>query len=245
MSKAAKLLILAILGVTLVACAMGKEAAPPPSAQSAPAGTQVTAPTAEMGGARNFLGQYYDLMQPEPDGGVKKRWLKPGVNFGKYNKVMLEGVVFYLAKNSDYQGIDPDAMKELADKFDKTMIDALKDKYPIASQSGPDVVRIRMAITDLEQSRPILSSVTSVVPIGLGISIIKRGATGSWSGSGATGMAIMAIDSTTNEVIAVFEDKQHAGFTERFSKWGSAEEAFKFWAENERKLMDEAHNVKK
>ena len=26
----------------------------------------------------------------------------------------------------------------------------------------------------------------------------------------------MAIDSMTDEVIAVFEDKQHAGFTERF-----------------------------
>jgi len=39
------------------------------------------------------------------------------------------------------------------------------------------------------------------------------------------------MDSTTNDVIAVAVDDRTAGFTERFSKWGSAQEAFKFWAQ--------------
>ena len=41
------------------------------------------------------------------------RWLKPGVDFAKYNKIMLETVIFYFADDSEYKGIDPVAMKEL------------------------------------------------------------------------------------------------------------------------------------
>jgi hypothetical protein len=89
-----------------------------------------------------------------------------------------------------------------------------------------------------------LSAVTTVVPIGLGISLIKKGATGAWTGSGATGAELMAIDSMSGDVIAVAQDKKTAGFTERFSKWGSAEDAFKFWGERLKLFLDQAHGVK-
>jgi hypothetical protein len=90
-----------------------------------------------------------------------------------------------------------------------------------------------------------LSGVTSVVPIGLGISIVKKGVTDSWTGSGATSAELMAMDSMTNDVIAVAQDEKSAGFTERFSKWGSAQDAFKFWGERIELFMDQAHGVKK
>jgi hypothetical protein len=191
-----------------------------------------------------FLGEYAQYLQPGPEGGAKMRWLKPGVDFGKYNKVMLDSVIFFFADSSGYKGIDPQALKELADACDLQGINVLKGTYPIVAEPGPDVVRIRFAITDLEQSRPVLSAVTTVVPIGLGISIIKKGATGSWTGSGATGAELMAIDSMTGDVIAVAQDKKTAGFTERFSKWGSAEDAFKFWGERLKLFLDQAHGVK-
>jgi len=191
-----------------------------------------------------FLNGYYKDLQPGPEGGAKMRWLKPGVDFGKYNKVMLDSVIFFFADQSEYKGIDPQAMKELADACDQQVIDVLKGTYPLVAEPGPDVVRIRFAITDLEQSRPVLSAVTTVVPIGLGISIIKKGATGSWTGSGATGAELMAIDSMSGDVIAVAQDKKTAGFTERFSKWGSAEDAFKFWGERLKLFLDQAHGMK-
>jgi len=233
MKRTIKLFLAVLLAIAVASCAAGKQSAPAAGAQ--PSGPQAAL---EEGGAKNFLGSYYELLQPGPKDGVKKRWLKPDVNYLKYKKVMLDSVVFYLAKNSDYQGIDPQVMKDLADKFNKITVDAIQDKYPVVAEPGPDVLRLRVAITNLEQSRPVLSGITTVVPVGLGISILKRGVAGSWSGSGATGMALIAIDSTTNEVLAVAEDYRSAGFTERFSKWGSAEEAFKFWAERLRKFMD-------
>jgi hypothetical protein len=191
-----------------------------------------------------FLNGYYQNLQPGPEGGAKMRWLKPGVDFGKYNKIMLDSVTFFFADNAEYKGIDPQAMKELADACDLQVVNALKGTYPIVAEPGPDVARIRFAITDLEQSRPVLSAVTTVVPIGLGISILKKGATGSWTGSGATGAELMAIDSMSGDVIAVAQDKKTAGFGERFSKWGSAEDAFKFWGERIKLFLDQAHGVK-
>jgi hypothetical protein len=54
----------------------------------------------------------------------------------------------------------------------------------------------------------------------------------------------MAIDSMTNNVIAVAQDDKTAGFKDRFSKWGSTEETFKFWAERIKIFLDQAHGAK-
>jgi hypothetical protein len=191
-----------------------------------------------------FLGAYAARLAPGPEDGARMRWLKPGVDFGKYNKVMLDSVVFFLADDSDYHGIDPAELKELADAFNLKMVQALQGHYPIVAGPGPDVVRLRFAITNLKQSRPVVSGVTSVVPVGLGISLIKKGATDSWSGSGATGAELMALDSETNDVIGVARDDRTAGFTERFTKWGSAEDAFAFWAGRAKLFLDQAHGKK-
>ncbi len=97
----------------------------------------------------------------------------------------------------------------------------------------------RFAMVDLKQSRPVLSGVTSVIPVGLAISVVKKGATDSWTGSGATTSQLMVIDSASNEILAVAEDEYKAGFTERFTKWGSAEDAFEYWGKRLGKIIDE------
>jgi len=206
------------------------------------AGCATTTPVkkpAQVPAKADFLGDYYKNLQPSPEGGANMRWLKPGVDFHKYKKIMVDYVVFALADDSESKVINAEEMKNLADACTKAVIDALKDKYQIVAEPGPDVARFRFAIVDLKQSRPGVSAVTSVIPVGLGISLIKKGATDSWSGSGATTSQLMVLDSSTNEVIAVAQGEYHAGFTERFSKWGSAEAAFKFWGERLRKFMDD------
>jgi hypothetical protein len=177
-----------------------------------------------------FLGEYYKNLKPGPKEGVKYRWVKPGVDFTKYKKIMIDNVVFYFAPDSEDKGIDPEVMKELADTFNQELLDAIKDKSAIVAAPGPDVIRMKVALTGLKQSRPVLSGVSSVVPVGLAASVVKKGSSGAWVGSGATGMEAIFFDSMTNDVLGAGQDEQVAGFTDRFSKWGSAKEAFKFWA---------------
>ena len=187
----------------------------------------------------------YDLLKPGPEGGAKLRWMKDGVDPKKYDKFMVDSVIFYLADKSDYKGIDPQEMKELADEFNKEIVAAFKDKYPIVAEPGPTVGRIRIAITNIKQSRPGVSAVTSVIPVGIGISLVKKGATGGWSGSGETGVEMMALDSMTNDILVLAVDNRKAEFEQRFSKWGSATDAFKFWSEMIVKFIDHARDVKR
>jgi hypothetical protein len=187
-----------------------------------------------------FLGDYYKNLGPGPKDGVKERWIKPGVDFSKYNKLMVDTVVFYYADDSEDKGIDVAAMQELTDAFNQELINALKGKYPIVTEPGPGVARLRIALTNIKKSKPVISTLSSVAPPQIAISFIKKGVTGSWSGSGATSAEMMGLDSMTNEVIVVAVDKQTAAYFDRFSKLGSAKEAFKFWAERIPAFLDEA-----
>ncbi len=177
-----------------------------------------------------FLKGYYDQLEPGPKDGAKLRWIKEDADWGRYNYVMLDSVVFFFDDASEYKGIDAGELKKLADGFNKALAETLKDSYPIKTEPGIDVLRIRFAITDLEQSHPGISAISTVVPVGLAVSTLKKGATGSWAGSGATSTEMMALDSMSNEVLAVAKDERSASFGDRFSKWGSAEEAFEYWA---------------
>jgi hypothetical protein len=166
------------------------------------------------------------------------RWVRPGYNFAKYNKVMVDYVVFALAPDSNYKGIDAVEMKKLADAASKALVDALKEKHPVVSEPGPDVGRIKFAITDLSPSRPAVSAVSSVVPAAIGINIIEKAVTGEWAGSGMTKAEVLVLDSMTNEVIAAGYGNYSATMTGRYTKWGQVEDAFKHWAADLSKTWD-------
>jgi hypothetical protein len=187
----------------------------------------------------------YDLLKPGPEGGAKMRWMKDGMDPKKYDKFMVDSVIFFLADKSDYKGIDPQEMKELCDQFNKEIVAAFKDKYPIVAEPGPNVMRIRIAITNIKQSRPGVSAVTTIIPVGLGVSVVKKGATGGWAGSGETGLEMMAMDSMTEEILALGVDVRKAEFEQRFSKWGSATDAFKYWSERTVAVIDNVKGVKR
>jgi hypothetical protein len=187
-----------------------------------------------------FLGDYYKNLGPGPKDGAKMRWMKPGVDFAKYNKVMLDSVVFALAEDAENKTIDPEVMKDLQGKCNLALVNAIKEKYPIVTEPGPDVARIRIAITGIKPSSPVLSTVTSVNPVGLAVSLVKKGSGGSYAGSGATNAELMGLDSMSNEVIIAAQDETTAGFTERFSKYGSVEDSFKYWGEKIVKFLDDA-----
>jgi len=187
-----------------------------------------------------FLGDYSKL-QAGPEGGVDQRYIKEGVDFKQYNKVMLDQVRFYFKDDAADKGIDADAMKELSDTFNRAVIDALGSAYPLVAKPGPNVMRIRVAITDMELPNRALNTITTVVPVGLVISTIKSGVTGKGTFVGEISMEFEVLDATTNEVIAEGVDRRSGGKIDSMSKFGTADEAFKFWAQRLRTWMDGVH----
>ena len=187
-----------------------------------------------------FLGDYSPL-KPGPKGGVAQLYVKEGVDFKQYNKIMVDQVVFYFKKDAENQAINPEEMKELADKYDRAMIDALGDAYPLVSEPGPDVMRVRVAITDLQLPIRTLNAVTSVVPAGIAISLIKKGITGKSTGVGEISMEFELLDSQSNERLAAAVDRRAGGKVDSMTKLGNAEDSFKFWAQRLRTRLDEFH----
>ena len=187
-----------------------------------------------------FLGDYSQL-KPGPKGGVAQIYLKEGVDFKKYNKIMLDQVVFYFKQDAKNQAIDPDEMKELADKYDRAAIEALGDAYPLVSEPGPDVMRVRVAITDLQLPDRALNAVSSVVPAGIAIGLVKKGLTGKSTGVGEISMEFELLDSQSNERLSAGVDRRAGNKIDSMTKFGTAEDAFKFWAQRLRTRLDEFH----
>jgi hypothetical protein len=187
-----------------------------------------------------FLTPYPDF-SPGPKGGADLRYLKPDADFSKYDKIMLDHVIFYPTKDSALQGLEADKLKELADDFHEAMIKELQDTYPLVAEPGPDVVRLRVAITDVEFAKPVLNTVSTVMPIGLALSIVKKGVTGEGTGVGSASMEMEALDSMTNSRVAAAIDKHAGDKLHAFTRTGSAKEAFRFWAKRVRMFLDEAH----
>jgi hypothetical protein len=174
-------------------------------------------------------------LEPGPPGGARWRWLKPGADFSRYKRLMIDNVVFFFAPDSEYKGMDPQELKGIADAFRRQMVETLKPSYPIVQKPAPDAVRLRFAITDLRQNRPVLGEVASEGPIGL----TEARPTTSWSGTGATGAEMLMFDSMTGEVVAAAKDERTTGLKEKFTRWGPAEDAFQFWADRLKAFLDQ------
>jgi hypothetical protein len=190
-----------------------------------------------------FLSDYSGLKEG-PMGGADLVYIKKGVDFSKYDKIMMDHVVLYFKQDAEYKGIHADELKELSDAFHKEMVDALKGAYPMVDKPGPGVLRIRPAITDVVPSKPVLNTVSSVMPIGLGISIVKRVTTGVHAGVGQATLEAEFLDSQTDARLAAVVDRKAAEkfkVIEGMNKWGHAKDAFKFWAKRLRSWMDEQH----
>ncbi len=155
---------------------------------------------------------------------------------------MLDQVRFYFKDDAADKGIDADEMKELSDAFSRAFIDALGSAYPLTAKFGPNVMRLRVAITELELPNRAINAVSTVLPVGLAISTVKSGVTGKGTGVGEISMEFAVLDSSTNQVLAEGVDRRSGGKLDSMSKFGTAEEAFKFWAQRLRTVLDDVHS---
>jgi hypothetical protein len=102
-------------------------------------------------------------------------------------------------------------------------------------------MRLRIAVTDVVASKPGMGAISTVMPIGLALSTIKKGVTGTHTGVGQASIEVEILDSMTNERIAAAIDTRPGGKIEGFTKWGAVKGAFEFWAKRLRLWLDETH----
>ncbi len=187
-----------------------------------------------------FLENYPEFKAGQK-GGADFVYMKDGVDFNVYNKIMMDHVVFYFSDESRYKGIHPEELKELSDVFHNAIVEALDNAYPLVDKPGPDVMRLRIAVTEVVASKPGMGAISTVMPIGLVLSTIKKGVTGTHTGVGQASIEVEILDSMTNERIAAAIDTRPGGKIEGFTKWGAVKGAFEFWAKRLKLWLDETH----
>jgi len=186
-------------------------------------------PNVRMSG---FLGDYSKLHPGRP-GQAEFTYRDTGVDLSKYRKAMLDPVQIWAAENnSALSDLSREDQQLLVDYLYVALRDALAKDYTLVNEPGPDVMRIRCAITEARADSPVKDLLSTVTPIGLGISYAKRLATGTHSGVGIVSVEGELLDSTTGKRIAAVIDRRAGtkSLVGKPTRWGDVQDAFNFWA---------------
>jgi hypothetical protein len=226
--------VLTVLVIGLTVRAQGSS-----SQQQAPDGREVS----------GFLGDYSSLV-PDPKNGDLLLYEKDANVLKKYNKFIFDPVTIYLLPEAQARGFDPDDMERLAKYFHDAVADELakSGNYEIVTTPGPDVAELNVAITNVEptggKKNAAVTTATTAASVATvpGISLaVPRLSIGKVSIEGEM------LDSTSGDRLAAFVTSKggrrwFSGFN-AYKKWGDIEAAFRYWAKDFRKRLDEAHGA--
>jgi hypothetical protein len=187
-----------------------------------------------------FLGNYSQLKAGEGDQALR-RYVAPNVQWRRYTKIMLQPVQIYAGRSSDLSKASPQERQALANYFTAALREQLQKDYGLVTRPGPDVMTIRAAITDADESEVLLDTVTTIMPIGLALSTMKRVVGGSDSFVGDAQAEMELVDSTTGQRLAAAVDKRIGtkALRSKFGTWNHAKECFDYWAEQLRERLAE------
>ncbi len=225
-----------------------------PSTESA-----VTAPTFGNYRAQGFLTDYSKINQHKDDSDGYG-YIDPAVDFGKYDKLLVDRIKIFFKADSEYKGIDPDELKVLTDYYYDAINKAVGDAYPMVTEAGPDVLRLRVAITDLVPNEISKSVVTLVVPflwIGDAGTGVVTGDAGSTMFTGHASVELEVLDSVSSEQLMAYIDTQTGkkynwtrgiatgaeSYMRAYSKWAYTKQAMDGWAQLLRLRLDEVHGI--
>ena len=196
----------------------------------------------------------YTRLQPMPGGGGMLCWRDAGVNWKQYDKVMIEPMRVTFAPGSDQKPVDPTDLKVLFDYFHGALVKALQPRTQVVTATGPGVLRVRIALTNLAPTNTMESLAGTAVPYGFVAEMGSGVATGRPAGStpylGQTGLEVQFRDGASGNAVAECADteigRKYAadisksaplaaetwmnGYFDSFSSWSYARDAFDKWA---------------
>jgi hypothetical protein len=209
----------------------------------------------------------YSRLEPDADE-MGEIYIDPAIDFKTYDKILLERIMVWYKDDSEHKGIDPTQLKMLTDYFHDAIVKELGDDYPLVTEPGPGVLRIRIAITELIPAKPAMSVVVLVTPYAtvadMASGAVTKGDAGSPPYLGDTAIEVEVIDSETNEQLGAYVERRMpkkynvdtgegagkavktyaSSYFKSYSEWGYTKAAFDYWAKGLRKRLDEARGVK-
>jgi hypothetical protein len=220
--------------------------------------------SAETGSDSPKLGEYqtkgfltdYSKLPAKPDEDGAYHYHDPQADFGKYKKLLVDRIRIWFKDDADYKGIDPEELKTLTDYFYQAIEKAMGDDYPLVTEPGPDVLRLRIAVTDLVPNKPQASVTSLIVPF-LWVGEATAGAAtrqvGTTPFTGEATIEMEALDSVSSNQLGAFIEtrlgKKFAwdegisegvtSYLDAYAKWDYTEKAMDQWAQRLRTRLDQ------
>lgn len=189
----------------------------------------------------------YSSLKPGPEGGAKLLWQNPNYKWPDhiraFNAIYIDSIKVMLSKKGQGRGVDAKELAQLSKEFHAALINSVKDGYQVAPAPGPGVLRLVVALTDVEPSDTTMDTVTTVVPTARVFSFLKKQVTGKNSFVGSASVEGVLLDGGSGETLAAFVDsrpgsKGIGGVTDEYN---DAKEAFEAWGKRLRYVLDTAH----
>jgi len=179
----------------------------------------------------------YSQLKPGTGDQAKLVYIDPTVNWAKYTKVYIEPFELWASDdtNSALGKLDKEDQELLVDYANTAMSNSLSKNFEIVDKAGPDVLVVHGAITEAKKSRPVSNLVSSVVPMGIGLSLVKRVIFGTGIGVGICQGEIELLDGATGQRLAAAVDRRagtKALRTKFDGTFGDVKLALDYWAEH-------------
>ena len=169
--------------------------------------------------ASGFLGDYSQfktLKEGEPLSVDKHA----GRGLQDYSKIMIDPLEVNFHAKAKGKNIPLKTLDNLLDYFHGALLKEVKDSHWIlVEQPGEDVVRLRVALTDVAPSMQILNLAVTSTASGLG--------------TGWAAMEAEFVDSVTGERVLALADQRkgnRAVYFRGWSRWGHTRNVFNQWA---------------
>lgn len=173
----------------------------------------------------------YSQLQKSPDYPAALVYVRPGVQWSRYNSVQLESVGLW---GSETTTLSAEDRQMLTDTLYRSLYDELSKYFTVTNQPGPDTLRLRVALTQAQGAKVGLRTITTVVPqmrvVG---TVVGLGADTATTVGSAT-VEVEILDPVTNQRLAAAVDDR-AGTKVLFAKrayqtWGDVGAACEYWS---------------
>jgi len=179
-----------------------------------------------------FLGDYSQLKTGGDDQAMLV-YVDHSANWKQYTKIKFDPVTIYANEQLKPDEASPEQLQTLANYLDATIREHLKNDFRFVDESGPDVMRLRIAITQAEGSMVVLDTLSTIIPIGRIISEVKLAGWGTGSFAGSAGCEAEMLDSTTGTRLCAAVDRRIGRKSVKGTvyKWSDVENSYDEWAE--------------
>jgi hypothetical protein len=181
----------------------------------------------------------YSGFRPHPERPGALLYTKPDLDLARYKQVMVDPAEIALSPEAAGRRVKPEDLARLARYMSDAMTIALRRVYPIVEQPGLDVLRLRIAITEVIPTRPVLTTAENLLLPARAASIIR----GTNLFVGQVAIEAEAVDSVSGDRLVALVDRKMGdrSLKRGATTWGHVEKAFREWAVGFRLALDQAH----